>query len=164
MKLLYIDSHDFIHVFFTYWARWWFQGFCIFIPDTFRMYILRVDITGWFPKHPNTLWGSVFEPLNVSWEDLRGFQTPTHQIFGGFGCLGRLGVLILAADLLSTKWVVEWRKILPQQWHLWRLPISDHHCREEDVGSYLSNEKNPGCLGYRGDYTTQLYRDFNKPL
>ena len=25
----------------------------------------------------------------------------------------------------------------------------------------LSNEKNPGCLGYIGDYTTQLYRDCN---
>ena len=29
---------------------------------------------------------------------------------------------------------------------------------------YVSNEKNPGCLGYIGDYTTQLYRDYNKPL
>ncbi len=28
----------------------------------------------------------------------------------------------------------------------------------------LSNEKNPGCLGYIGDYTTQLYRDYNKLL
>ena len=27
----------------------------------------------------------------------------------------------------------------------------------------MSNEKNPGCLGYIGDYTTQLYRDYNKP-
>ena len=25
-------------------------------------------------------------------------------------------------------------------------------------------EKNPGCLGYIGDYTTQLHRDYNKPL
>ena len=24
--------------------------------------------------------------------------------------------------------------------------------------------KNPGWLGYIGDYTTQLYRDYNKPL
>ena len=24
--------------------------------------------------------------------------------------------------------------------------------------------KKPGCLGYIGDYTTQLYRDYNKPL
>ena len=31
--------------------------------------------------------------------------------------------------------------------------------------SQLSNEKNPDCLGYIiGDYTTQLYRDYNKPL
>ena len=28
----------------------------------------------------------------------------------------------------------------------------------------LSNEKNTGWLGYIGDYTTQLYRDYNKPL
>ena len=28
----------------------------------------------------------------------------------------------------------------------------------------LSNEKNPGWLGYIGDYTIQLYRDYNKPL
>ncbi len=30
--------------------------------------------------------------------------------------------------------------------------------------TYLSNEKNPGWLGYIGDDTTQLYRDYNKPL
>jgi len=29
---------------------------------------------------------------------------------------------------------------------------------------HFSNEKNPGWLGYKGDYTTQLYRDYNKPL
>ena len=29
---------------------------------------------------------------------------------------------------------------------------------------HLSNETNPGWLGYVGDYTTQLYRDYNKPL
>ena len=28
----------------------------------------------------------------------------------------------------------------------------------------MNNEKNPGCLGYIGDYTTQLYGDYNKPL
>ena len=27
-----------------------------------------------------------------------------------------------------------------------------------------SNEKNPGWLGYIGGYTTQLYRDYNRPL
>ena len=30
--------------------------------------------------------------------------------------------------------------------------------------SHMSNEKNPGCLVYIGGYTTQLYRDYNKPL
>ena len=28
----------------------------------------------------------------------------------------------------------------------------------------LGNEKKPGWLGYIGDYTTQVYRDYNKPL
>ncbi len=28
----------------------------------------------------------------------------------------------------------------------------------------LSNEKNPAWLGKIGDYTTQLYRDYDKPL
>ena len=28
----------------------------------------------------------------------------------------------------------------------------------------VSNEKNPGCLGYIEDYTAQLYGDYNKPL
>ena len=29
---------------------------------------------------------------------------------------------------------------------------------------HLSHEKKTGCLGYIGDYTPQLYRDYNKPL
>ncbi len=29
---------------------------------------------------------------------------------------------------------------------------------------YLSSVQNPGWLGYIGDYTTQLYRDYNTPL
>ena len=38
-------------------------------------------------------------------------------------------------------------------------------CSKGYVGNFhLSNEKNPGCLGYVGDYTTQFYRDYNKPL
>ena len=33
------------------------------------------------------------------------------------------------------------------------------------VVAQLSNEKRaPSCLGYIGDYTTQLYGDYNKPL
>ncbi len=31
-------------------------------------------------------------------------------------------------------------------------------------GKDLSNEKNPGWLGFKGDYTTQFYGDYNKPL
>ena len=32
------------------------------------------------------------------------------------------------------------------------------------LGIHVSNEKNLGWLGYIGDYTAQLYRDYNKPL
>jgi len=32
------------------------------------------------------------------------------------------------------------------------------------LGYHLSHEKYPGWLGYIGHYTTQLYRDYNKPL
>ena len=32
------------------------------------------------------------------------------------------------------------------------------------IYGHLSNEKNPGCLWYIGDSTTQLYGDYNKPL
>ena len=28
----------------------------------------------------------------------------------------------------------------------------------------MSHEKNPGWLGYIGDYTTQFFWDYNKPL
>ena len=35
----------------------------------------------------------------------------------------------------------------------WKIPSPQHEQR-----------KNPGCLGYIGDYTTQLYGDYNKPL
>ena len=28
----------------------------------------------------------------------------------------------------------------------------------------VSSDQNPGCLGYIGDYTTQVYRDYNKPI
>ena len=35
---------------------------------------------------------------------------------------------------------------------------------EDSFPFQLSNEKNPGCLGDIGDYTTQLYGDYNKPL
>ena len=28
----------------------------------------------------------------------------------------------------------------------------------------MSSVQNPGCWGYIGDYTTQLYGDYNKPI
>ena len=35
--------------------------------------------------------------------------------------------------------------------------------KKEGQEAQLSNEKNLGWLGYIGDYTIQLYRDYNKP-
>ena len=35
---------------------------------------------------------------------------------------------------------------------------------DHQVGLHVSNEKNPVLWRYIGDYTTQLYRDYNKPL
>ena len=42
---------------------------------------------------------------------------------------------------------------------IFKLSLVDGH-----TNYHLSNEKNLGWLGYIGDYTTQLYRDYNKPL
>ena len=30
-------------------------------------------------------------------------------------------------------------------------------------GEVVGSRKNPGCLGYVGDYTTQFYRDYKDP-
>ena len=32
------------------------------------------------------------------------------------------------------------------------------------VAEHMSNAKNPACVGYIGDYTTQIYREYNKPF
>ena len=52
----------------------------------------------------------------------------------------------------------------------WHKTICDTYGHTDDPQEVLysifqlSNEKNPGWLGYLGDYTTQLYGDYNKPL
>ena len=49
--------------------------------------------------------------------------------------------------------------IIPDIWSLQPMHVT------EDSSTPLSNEKRaPGWLDYIGDYTTQLYRDYNKPL
>ena len=35
--------------------------------------------------------------------------------------------------------------------------------RVKYLGVQVSNEQNPGWLGYIGGYTTQIYRDYNEP-
>ena len=46
---------------------------------------------------------------------------------------------------------------------LWCLLVNTS-MTEADGGPQLSHEKNPGWLGFIGDYTIQLYGDYNKPL
>ena len=46
-------------------------------------------------------------------------------------------------------------------WNDWIVAPNGGH--QQGLKSHLSKE-NPGCLGYRGDYTTQLCRDHNKPM
>ena len=44
-------------------------------------------------------------------------------------------------------------------------PINPEQKMEFGIWKDMSNEKRaPGWLGYIGDYTTQLYRDYDKPL
>ena len=42
--------------------------------------------------------------------------------------------------------------------------ISWSHSLKKRDGQHKSDEKKTGCLGYMGDYITQLYREYNKPL
>ncbi len=46
--------------------------------------------------------------------------------------------------------------------HIFNLYTTEQKTRKPET--QLSNEKNPGWLGFKGDYTTQLYRDFYKSL
>ena len=59
--------------------------------------------------------------------------------------------------------VLDFRRFLPSGY---QAPAEDGTGAKVLVvgGAKLSNEKNPGYLLYMGDYTTQLYRDYNKPL
>ena len=50
-----------------------------------------------------------------------------------------------------------WVGILVLVWEMF-------HTLQKVSKGYVSNEKIPGCSVYIGGYTTQLYRDYNKPL
>ena len=63
--------------------------------------------------------------------------------------------------------IVAWHKIRAiflQQKHWWKLTTLRTAAGEIQDLINMSNEKRPGWLGYIGDYTTQVYRDYNKPL
>ena len=87
-----------------------------------------------------------FRPLLINTEDQSWWFTnpsnnpsPSPQPLAG--TLGWLGSLEMPGGL---PWVMMW---------------GDEYCRVQ-----MSTEKNPGCLGCFGDYTTQLFGDFNKPI
>ena len=59
----------------------------------------------------------------------------------------------LQLAVLGRDFFANWTKNSPQTF--WQKQCPKNH---------LSNEQNPGCLGYLGDYTTQLCGDYNKSL
>ena len=46
----------------------------------------------------------------------------------------------------------------------WRNPVKSGKLLRKELKQHVSHEKNPGWLFGIGDYTTQLYGDYNKPL
>ena len=63
----------------------------------------------------------------------------------------------------STKFLPEYPVISgASDWA--HLPSVSRNQAWHGQGIFLSNENYPGWLGYVGDYTTQLYGDFNKPI
>ena len=46
----------------------------------------------------------------------------------------------------------------------WNIQGWPHNDSKRSIQTYMSHEKYPGWLGYKGHYTTQLFRDYNKPL
>ena len=67
------------------------------------------------PRHPNTWWGSVFEPPNISWGSaFRGsFHTDPHRVWlEDFGCLGHLWGYIPNRHVAWNAWcfcLSKWR-------------------------------------------------------
>ena len=77
-------------------------------------------------------------------------------------CTSRPDVCLLAPHLCAP-WSTERECQLPMLLE-YLLGEMKSPKKWEKFKSYLSNEKDPGCLGYIGDYTTQLCGDYNKPL
>ena len=71
-------------------------------------------------------------------------------IWYGFGCRA-------AWESSPSEWAT---KKLSWKW----LELQTVMCWIYVKKKHIWATKNPGCLGYIGDYTTQLYRDYNKPL
>ena len=83
----------------------------------------------------------------------------------------------IATKLTETKFATELELLVPQSVRLcmrsdWSIGLMQE-CRNymhpvppkmKSEINQLKNEKKSGCLRYIGDYTTQLYGDYNKPL
>ena len=91
---------------------------------------------------------------------------------------GHLGVLIFDGNPTEPPKLRNKRFFIKGSWfaHHFHCKFWPVHCQPDlflrvalGLGFWfpsfqMSHEKNPGWLGYIGDYTTQLYRDCNKPL
>ena len=78
-------------------------------------------------------------------------------------------VAAFGADDNHWLWTCQLGKVFGRDWSTTFLRIDVRRAlRLGGAGKtdtvHVSNEKNPGCLVYIGGYTTQLYRDYNKPL
>ena len=90
-----------------------------------------------------------------------GYGHPQYQVVDQtFGMLIPLNGRITLVNSVMAFWeLVAWVRYKVE----WKVG-KPHKLKVEIYGKPIEQRKNPGCLGYVGDYTTQLYGDFNKPI
>ena len=86
-------------------------------------------------------------------------RDPLQMVVGDLQILGDEKVTALKITWKSTHYTHPDASNSNKPWEVQHLWIHGF------VKQQLGNEKRaPGCLWYIGDYATQLYRDYNKPL
>ena len=81
--------------------------------------------------------------------------------------LAWLVIVVSPFEKIDMKFSAEKVPEIVQKRRWWFLHLryqNSFFMRQATSTNHLSNEKNPGWLDYIGDYTTQLYRDYNKPI
>ena len=151
---------------FVFWYKscWWFQIFFIFTPKIGEMIQFDQYLWDGLKLPTSNEWKIHGLTFNFRW--LKCVFLPVGFITIQAGHVGN----ILPKNLTVRPWK---RKIVSQQ-PILRGHVSFSECSRFSgmfffskpsfkEQSRMSNEKNPGCLRYMGDYTIQLYRDYNKP-